>query len=489
MPEKRRLSKRTIIATILVILCIPAVMALNMLFFEDRSYYAVSLIIIALCMVPFALVFEGRKPMARELVVIAVMVAIAVAGRAAFFMVPQFKPVVAIVIIAGAALGAESGFAVGALSGFVSNFIFGQGPWTPWQMFAFGIIGFLAGLIFYRLASAIGAPSRDGSMRPAVSPAIANKSSPSLQEANTDTSLQGAPRSGQRGVKDDEAATKKSGVYVFAASAMTIGQAGKELVDFDALDRTDTLCRELTGHGVCGITEDGKTLYDYGLMEKVCEAAVQLGLPIMSHAEPEADIVRRDIGLARKTNARFHFQHISLAESLSLIRGAKAEGLPVTCETAPHYFTLTEADVELKATNAKMNPPLRTEKDRLAVIGGLIDGTIDCIATDHAPHEPAAKDLPFEEAANGVIGLETALPISYTVLVKSELISLERFVELMSIRPAEIIGLPREDAFIELDLETPYAIDVSKFRSKARNTPFDGMRVYGRIVKKVKNDI
>ena len=146
---------------ILVILCIPAVIAANMLLFDDRSYYAASLIIIVLSMIPFTLVFEGRKPQARELVVIAVMVAIAVAGRAAFFMVPQFKPVVAIVIIAGAALGAESGFAVGALSGFVSNFIFGQGPWTPWQMFAYGIIGFFAGLIFYRLAASIGAPGRD----------------------------------------------------------------------------------------------------------------------------------------------------------------------------------------------------------------------------------------------------------------------------------------------------------------------------------------
>jgi len=151
------------VAAIIVILCIPAVMAVNILFFEDRSYYATSFIIIALSLVPFALVFEGRKPQARELVVIAVMVAVAVVGRAAFFMLPQFKPVVAIVIIAGAALGAESGFAVGALTGFVSNFIFGQGPWTPWQMFAFGIIGFLAGLIFYRLAASIGAPSRDGS--------------------------------------------------------------------------------------------------------------------------------------------------------------------------------------------------------------------------------------------------------------------------------------------------------------------------------------
>jgi energy-coupling factor transport system substrate-specific component len=163
----RRLPKRTAFATVLVILCIPAVIAADVLFFHDRSYYAVSLIIIALAMLPFALVFEGRKPQARELVVIAVMIAIAVAGRAAFFMLPQFKPVVAIVIIAGAALGPESGFICGALSGFVSNFIFGQGPWTPWQMFAFGMIGFFAGLIFGRLAASIGAPSRDGSAQSA----------------------------------------------------------------------------------------------------------------------------------------------------------------------------------------------------------------------------------------------------------------------------------------------------------------------------------
>ncbi|MDR2957181.1 MAG: ECF transporter S component [Coriobacteriales bacterium] len=165
-PEKRRLSNRTKVAAVLVILCIPLVIAINILFFEDRSYYITSFVIIALSMVPFALVFEGRKPQARELVVIAVLVALTVAGRTAFFMVPQFKPVVAMVIIAGASLGAESGFVVGALSAFVSNFIFGQGPWTPWQMFAFGIIGFIAGLLFYQLAASIGAPSRDGSMRP-----------------------------------------------------------------------------------------------------------------------------------------------------------------------------------------------------------------------------------------------------------------------------------------------------------------------------------
>jgi energy-coupling factor transport system substrate-specific component len=124
--------------------------------FIYRHYYIVSLIVIVLSMLPFAVSFEGRKPQARELVVIAVLVAIIVAGRAAFFMVPQFKPVVALVIISGAALGPQSGFVVGALSGFVSNFIFGQGPWTPWQMFAFGMTGFVAGLLFRRLAADIG---------------------------------------------------------------------------------------------------------------------------------------------------------------------------------------------------------------------------------------------------------------------------------------------------------------------------------------------
>jgi len=131
--------------------------------FLHGHYYLVSLALIVAVMVPFMLSFERRRPQARELVVIAVLVAITVAGRAAFFMVPQFKPVVALVIISGAALGARSGFVCGALSGFVSNFVFGQGPWTPWQMMAFGLIGFLAGLVFYRLAASIGSPSPGGS--------------------------------------------------------------------------------------------------------------------------------------------------------------------------------------------------------------------------------------------------------------------------------------------------------------------------------------
>lgn len=143
-----KLSRRTLVAIALIVLVIPATILFGVFFLGDRRYYFISLLIILYTMLPFIMVFEKRKPQARELIVIAVLAAIAVAGRAAFFMLPQFKPVVAIVIIAGLCFGAEAGFLVGAVTGFVSNFFFGQGPWTPWQMFCFGIIGFLAGILF-----------------------------------------------------------------------------------------------------------------------------------------------------------------------------------------------------------------------------------------------------------------------------------------------------------------------------------------------------
>lgn len=148
--EDQGIGKRTVLAFVLILTAIPAVILFGIFFLNDRSYYFISLCLIILSMLPFFLVFENRRPQAREVVVIAVMAALAVAGRAAFFMLPQFKPVAAIVIIAGVGLGAEAGFLTGALAGFVSNFFFGQGPWTPWQMFAFGIVGFLGGLIFRR---------------------------------------------------------------------------------------------------------------------------------------------------------------------------------------------------------------------------------------------------------------------------------------------------------------------------------------------------
>ncbi|MDR0879292.1 MAG: ECF transporter S component [Clostridioides sp.] len=150
MQEKSRFRKRTILASILILIVIPLTILAGVFYMDDRKYYVISMAILAYSFLPFILVFENRKPQARELIVIAVLSAIAVAGRGAFFMIPQFKPVVAIVIVSGVCFGAESGFFVGAMSGFVSNFFFGQGPWTPWQMFCFGVIGFLAGIMFQR---------------------------------------------------------------------------------------------------------------------------------------------------------------------------------------------------------------------------------------------------------------------------------------------------------------------------------------------------
>ncbi|WP_353092710.1 ECF transporter S component [Tissierella praeacuta] len=148
--EKKSLNRRTIVSAIIILIVIPVTIFFGIYFLNDRKYYFISLLIIIYTMFPFIMIFEKREPQARELVVIAVLTAIAVAGRGAFYMIPQFKPVTAIVIVTGVTLGAESGFLVGALTGFVSNFFFGQGPWTPWQMFCFGIIGFLAGILFQK---------------------------------------------------------------------------------------------------------------------------------------------------------------------------------------------------------------------------------------------------------------------------------------------------------------------------------------------------
>lgn len=147
-PTDKRMSRRTVLAAILILFVIPGTILFGVFFLNDRKYYFISLLIIIYTMLPFVMVFENRKPQARELIIITVLAAIAVAGRAAFFMLPQFKPVVAVVIIAGVCFGGEAGFLVGAVAGFVSNFFFGQGPWTPWQMFCFGIIGFVAGILY-----------------------------------------------------------------------------------------------------------------------------------------------------------------------------------------------------------------------------------------------------------------------------------------------------------------------------------------------------
>jgi dihydroorotase len=292
-----------------------------------------------------------------------------------------------------------------------------------------------------------------------------------------------------RPVMDSAEAVRKNQtdgiVELFQAGALSKGQAGTQLADIADMAK-EASCR-------C-FSDDGKTLAELDLMREAAIKTKKLGLFISDHCEPELEIVERDITLAKETGCHFHLQHISLKESVALIREAKKQGLPVTAETAPHYFALTEEAVRTSGADAKMNPPLRTESDRLAIIEGIRDGVFDCIATDHAPHSPDEKTKPFEEAPNGIIGLETAFAVSYTVLVRGGHIGLTELIRLMSEHPAKILGVkqygitdsnPADIAVF--DVEMPYSVSAADFASKSRNTPFEGMRVYGRTLLTMRN--
>lgn len=233
----------------------------------------------------------------------------------------------------------------------------------------------------------------------------------------------------------------------------------------------------------------------------------KLGVPGIPE-DTELAIVQRDIDLVRSTGVHVHFQHVSTAISFEAIRRAKAEGLPITCETAPHYLALSDEALLKYGTRAKMNPPLRSERDRQATIAAIADGTVDMIATDHAPHTADEKALGFLDAPNGIIGLECAFAVCHTVLVDGGWISDERLIELMSVNPASLMGRhatdiaallntgakcatkrtldlgasehPERNDLVILGLDDAWTIRADEFRSKARNTPFDGWQVTGR---------
>ncbi|MHC1695284.1 MAG: dihydroorotase [Eubacteriales bacterium] len=298
-------------------------------------------------------------------------------------------------------------------------------------------------------------------------------------------------------------ACKDTTCEVHVVGAITKGLKGAQLCDFPAL----------LDAGAVAFSDDGRPVSDEGMMEHALLSAKACGALIISHSEDlsyppgainageyskklgligspvsaEADAIARDVLLAGRTGARLHVAHVSTARSVEVIRRAKASGIDVTCETCPHYFTLTDSDVERFGVNAKMNPPLRTRADVEAIIEGLRDGTIDCISTDHAPHSPEDKreaQGDIEQAANGIVGLETSFALSYTVLVRSGHISLERLVELMSTNPKRILGIKDSpESFIKVDLENNFTVDKQSFRSKGRNTPFHGMELWGRIVR------
>jgi dihydroorotase len=216
--------------------------------------------------------------------------------------------------------------------------------------------------------------------------------------------------------------------------------------------------------------------------------ATRLGLP-GNPTEAEEIIVYRDCALARMTGARFHVAHISAARSVEIVRRFKAEGVRVTAEVTPHHFTLTDEAVGNYDTNAKMAPPLRSAADVKAMKAGLADGTIDCIASDHAPHHYDEKEAAFANAPNGILGLETSLPLSYTELVLGGVLDFPTLVRRMSTTPAELLKLPggtlavgsQADVSV-LDLSTEWTVDKHKFYSKSRNTPFHGRKVTGRAM-------
>ena len=292
---------------------------------------------------------------------------------------------------------------------------------------------------------------------------------------------------------------------VYPCAAFSQGLAGKRQSDYPALRQA----------GAVAVSDDGRPVEDIRLLESGVAAAAAAGLLTISHCEDlkiidggvihkgavseelgvkgmdrrsEDESTAREIACAKKTGRHIHIAHISTAGAVGLLRRAKAQGIPVTGETGPHYFSLTEKELLARDANFRMNPPLREESDRLAVIEGLRDGTLDAIATDHAPHSPQEK-ADFLHAPNGLIGLETSFMVAYTLLTRTGILSLERLIELMSLSPARILGIPGgtlapgspADVAV-FDLESVYTVQAERLRSKAKNSPYLGKSFFGTCV-------
>ena len=303
-------------------------------------------------------------------------------------------------------------------------------------------------------------------------------------------------------VRDKAAPT---GINVLPAGAVTLGQKGEQLTDFAALKAA----------GVPALTDDGVPIQNLALLRRALLEAKRLSLPLLDHCE-DRDMVQnyavnegavsrrlglpgrpavaeelqimRDVMLAEDTGAHVHICHISTAKGVDIVRQAKARGVHVTCETCPQYFTLTEDEILRQGTMARVNPPLRTQKDVQGIIAGLRDGTIDVIATDHAPHSAEEKARSLSRAPSGMIGLETSLALTLTQLYHTKKLDLPGVFRRLSTNPADILHLARghmsPGAVADLVVFNPdeaWTIDPEKFASKARNTPFAGRTVKGRV--------
>ncbi|HSO71755.1 MAG TPA: dihydroorotase [Thermodesulfobacteriota bacterium] len=302
-----------------------------------------------------------------------------------------------------------------------------------------------------------------------------------------------------------EKAAEARGVRVYPVAALSQGSEGEILAEYGDLKEA----------GAVALSDDGRPVSNSQLMRRSLEYAHTFNMLVISHAEDlaltgdgvmhegmvsvemglkgipaaaEEVAVFRDIELARLTGARLHIAHVSTARSVDIIRRAKAEGVRVTAETAPHYFSLTDEAVRGFNTNAKMSPPLRTMADMAAIRAGLADNTLDCIASDHAPHSILEKDVEFNQAANGVIGLETAVGLSLE-LVQGGVLTKAQLVAKLSTNPARILQVPGGSLQVGgpaditvLDPDRVWTVDVQQFRSKSRNTPFNGRQMTGRTV-------
>ncbi|MCD8006886.1 MAG: dihydroorotase [Oscillospiraceae bacterium] len=290
---------------------------------------------------------------------------------------------------------------------------------------------------------------------------------------------------------------KTAAVRVIPYGAITVGEKGESLSDMEAMSPY-----------VCAFSDDGHGVQNGDMMEAAMRMAKTLGKIIAAHCEDNSLLsggyihdgvycrehnhrgissaseykqIERDIELAEKTGASYHVCHISTKESVQLIREAKRRGVDVSCETAPHYLVLCDEDLQ-EDGRFKMNPPLRSRADKEALIEGILDGTIDMIATDHAPHSTEEKSRGLEKSAMGIVGLETAFPILYTELVKPGIITIEKLVEMMSINPRKRFGINEDPGFALFEIATPYTVNPAEFKTMGRATPFEGREVYGRCV-------
>ncbi len=298
---------------------------------------------------------------------------------------------------------------------------------------------------------------------------------------------------------------------VYPIASITKGMKGEELTNFGSVK----------AFGAVAVSDDGMPVTSSNTMRLAIEYAKPFGLPVISHCEDfsiadggvvnegyhatvaglkgisrvaEEAMVAREILIAESLDSSVHVAHISTTNSVNLVRDAKKRGAKVTAETCPHYIALTDEEILSYDTDTKVNPPLREERDRKNIIEGIKDGTIDAIATDHAPHHADDKNVEYNYAANGISGIETAFSVAYTYLVRSGEITLKRLSELMTDNPANIMNIPYGELKVGgladitlVDLDEKYTVDSSEFFSKGKNTPFEGKELYGRVKTTVVN--